>query len=260
MPTRGRPKGSTGKKKISSTKSSSQPSLRFTLPRSEHSDSDSDMSDAETGLNTEFSITIEKIKRNISSELERMEKEFNKAILDLRRTVSDLSKENTNLKERCDNLEEKILKLEHDQTTHDTLINKQERFSRRNNVRIVGMKFAERENCIEIASKVFCEIGLPSCKIERAHRDGKAVRGNDRHILVKISFFQDKLKIMKDARQALNSKEYYVIDDLTPIDLKEKRKWKTQVQELYQNGTRLHFSGGYWRGSNGKPYNFRTTT
>lgn len=45
-------------------------------------------------------------------------------------------------------------------------------------------------------------------------------------------------------------------DDLTKLDLQEKRRWKNQVNELYQQGTRLRFAGGCWRGVDGKPYNF----
>lgn len=73
---------------------------------------------------------------------------------------------------------------------------------------------------------------------------------------MKLSFFQDKVKVMKNARRALERENFYITDDLTKVDLGEKRKWKNQVSELFQQGTRLHFSGGCWRGSNGKPFNF----
>ena len=65
--------------------------------------------------------------------------------------------------------------------------------------------------------------------------------GNDQHILVKVSFFQDKINI------ALSSEDYFVIDDLTSTNLTDKVQWKEQVQELYQRGTRLHFQGDCWQ-------------
>ena len=61
---------------------------------------------------------------------------------------------------------------------------------------------------------------------------------------------------MKNARDALNGKSYYLVDDLTPSDLKEKRKWADQVKVLYQSGTKLRFIGGKWRSRDGSPYVF----
>ena len=124
-------------------------------------------------------------------------------------------------------------------------------------MRIVGLKTTNNEDCIKMATKVFEEVGVSQCKIERAHRDGKIVRNRDRHVLVKLSFYQDKVAILKRAREALVSKDYYIIDDLTQMDLIEKRRWSEKVKVLYQRGTRLRFSGGYWRGSDGRPFKFQ---
>ncbi|KAJ8035188.1 hypothetical protein HOLleu_22331 [Holothuria leucospilota] len=64
---------------------------------------------------------------------------------------------------------------------------------------------------------------------------------------------------MKNAREALNGEEYYIVDDLTKVDLAEKKKWSGKVSELYSSGVRLRFSGGCWRQSNGKPFDFSQT-
>ena len=48
------------------------------------------------------------------------------------------------------------------------------------------------------------------------------MRGRDRHLLVKLSFYQDKINVMKKARQALAGKNYYIVDDLTKADLMER--------------------------------------
>lgn len=84
----------------------------------------------------------------------------------------------------------------------------------------------------------------------------KKVANRERHVLVKLSFYQDKAFIMQNARRALADKEYYIIEDLTPSDLKEKRSFK--VQALYAAGTKLRFTAGCWRGSDGKPYIFES--
>ena len=249
---RGRPRGSKHTKEREPSKTQTSLTTCLTAQRRDESESESDSGDeSET-----FSKELKKIKRRINDQLEKLEEEFNKSIVDIKQSISDISEENQDLKNRLKALEEKVEKLETGNKTHDLLINKNERFSRRSNIRIVGVPTTQDENCLEIVNKILSEVGLDSPKIERAHRDGKLVRGRDRHILVKLSFYPDKITTMKKARQALAPKPYYIIDDLTHSDLMEKRKWSSKVQELYQSGTKLRFSAGCWRTGDGKPYKF----
>lgn len=251
-----RPRGSQLKSKNKQTTLTSplQQNLSSSLPSPlRHDDSDGETVCTMTG---DIATTIELVKKNISKELERLQRDFNKSIEDLHLTIDNLKEEHATLTEKYCSLGERVKQLEEDRSTHTSLLNNQERFSRRNNVRLVGVKASEGENCLELAKTILEEAGVPSCKIERAHRNGKFVHGRDRHLLVKLSFYQDKITVLKNSRQALASKPYYVIEDLTQTDLKEKRKWGEKVQHLYQNGTRLRFSGGLWRGRDGKPYNF----
>ncbi|KAJ8019197.1 LINE-1 retrotransposable element ORF1 protein [Holothuria leucospilota] len=191
-----------------------------------------------------------------SSDLKNLKGELKKELTAQTRKINKLEKENKELKQRCHSLEEKVSKLESESSDQFALINKQERFSRRNNVRIVGYATSQNENCIQIAKNVFREIGLNDCYIERAHRDGKIVEGRSQHILVKVSFHQDKLFLLKHARVKLQEKPYFLTDDLTRLDLMEKKKWKNQVTQLYRTGTKLRFAGGVWRQPDGRPYKF----
>lgn len=50
------------------------------------------------------------------------------------------------------------------------------------------------------------------------------------------------------------NKSFFIVDDLTRIDLKEKKKQADKVTEPYNQGTR--FFGGKWRDASGKPYQF----
>lgn len=154
-------------------------------------------------------------------------------------------------------MEGKIQELQREKESHADQINKQERFSRRNNLRIVGLKTETGENPVEIAREVFQKAGVENCRIERAHRDGRVIEGRNRHILVKVSFYMDKVTLLRNSRSHLSDEDYYLTDDLTLIDLKEKRKHSREVAELYQSGTKLRFFGGRWRSSDGKPYTFR---
>ena len=135
-------------------------------------------------------------------------------------------------------------------------INKLERFTRRNNIRIIGYPESDHENVLEIVDRVLLDFGFKEkVQVERAHRDGKVYRGHGkprpRNILIKLLRYTDKINIMKSSKQVLKDKSHRFADDLTRVDLEEKRKWKEEVQALYQQGTKLRFTGGMWR-SQGK--------
>ena len=137
-------------------------------------------------------------------------------------------------------------------------INKQERFSRRNNFRAVGIQRSANENCAaKVADVLRTRFDWETPTIERAHRDGKDFYGKPTHILVKLLSYQDKVSVMKKCRQALQAQSYFIIDDLTLQDWTEKKKWKDQVKTLYQNGTKLRFFAGRWRHGNGEVFPFK---
>ena len=58
------------------------------------------------------------------------------------------------------------------------------------------MRFSPNENCISKATEYLSNLLQRDVKIERAHRDGRAPTGEDRHVLVKCSFYLDKCSIL----------------------------------------------------------------
>lgn len=134
----------------------------------------------------------------ITKELKRSDQSLN-----IKTLIESVKAENASLKEKCHSLEMRIDKLEKFRDDHTSLHHKHERFLIRNNIRSVGYPAADDENCLEITKDVIAKIGIPDCRLERAHRDGRLVNGRDRHILIKLLYFQDKILIMKNARQAL---------------------------------------------------------
>ena len=156
-------------------------------------------------------------------------------------------------------MENEITQLKSKLELHAMAANKNERFSRRNNVRVIGIPEAqegEREDCIKIAEDILQKKFNINSKVERAHRDGRRYEGKPRHILIKLLSYRDKVDVMRRARDTLKNDRYFIVDDLTPIDLQEKRKWVKEVQTLYATGTKLRFFSGKWRKHDGIPYKF----
>ena len=210
-------------------------------------------------LKTSFQRGLKKLERDLSrlhDDLKSLENNFDEAIEFLTKRVDDLESKEKKNSERIKALEEELLKLKKVDSDQAEKLNVQERFSRRNNIRIVGFPSSDNDNCEEIVRTVLEKVGVPNVKIERAHRDGRATGSRPRHILAKLSFYQDKVMALKCQRRALEAEPYFIIDDLTKIDLVEKRKWGPQVAELYNQGTKLRFTAGKWRDSSGKPYSF----
>ena len=56
----------------------------------------------------------------------------------------------------------------------------------------------------------------------------------------------------------MQGQSYRIAEDLTKVDLEEKKKWREEVAELYAKGDKLRFSGGLWRDRLGKKAPFYT--
>ena len=82
-------------------------------------------------------------------------------------------------------------------------------------------------------------------KIERFHSDGRKIHGKDLHfVLVKLSFYLDKMDVMKNVKLAIRGKYVYVIDDQTPLDMKENKRYIEHVHHLYSTGVKLRLYNG----------------
>ena len=176
-----------------------------------------------------------------------------------RKRVDDLIENQDGMKKKMKTMEKEIAELRLEVEKNKVASNKSERFSRRNNVRLVGVPEAPqgvREDPVTMVEEILHSKFKIATKVERAHRDGKKVDGRPRHILLKFLSYREKVDIMRRARETLKDETYFITDDLTPTDLEEKRKWIKQVQELYNKGTKLRFYSGKWRQAGGIPFNF----
>lgn len=227
------------------------------------SDIESDEEDPITSLKSTFQKGLQRLEKDLSrmhDDLRSLEINFEKAFEFLTKRVEDLESREKLNSDRIKALEDEVQKMKQVDLEQADRINVQERFSRRSNIRIVGFPCTENESCEGIVKSVMEKVGVSNVRIERAHRDGRLNPTRPRHILAKLSFYQDKITALKHQRRALENEPFFITDDLTKRDLQEKRKWASQVTQLYNQGTKLRFSAGKWRNSSGKPFEFTSQT
>ena len=172
--------------------------------------------------------------------------------------ITDLEKAKADLEKSFNTLKVEVSSMKVQLARQSTEINRQERFSRRNNFRVVSIARTQGENCLEKVADILITRFRwgDGPKIERAHRDGNDKNSKPAHILVKMLSFQDKVKVLRERRQALEGLSFYIVDDLTAPDWQEKIRWKKEVKALYDRGIKLRFFAGRWRADNGVIYDF----
>ncbi|PIK47067.1 hypothetical protein BSL78_16059 [Apostichopus japonicus] len=170
----------------------SQRTLDFVRRDSLYNSSDEDHNQEQVD---DLGKSIKESMHRIKEDLNRIDRDFNRALALITTRVEVLETKDAETQRHISALETKVCNFEKSNENLLAAVNKQERFSRKCNLRIVGYPHSEGEDCVAISKGVFCTVGLQDAEVLRAHRDG-ASRPNQqrpRHILVRLSTFQDKL-------------------------------------------------------------------
>ena len=206
-----------------------------------------------------FEKTIKTAVDSFIAKLKEVETNLGASLEFERERVNKLEKNQHEMKEEISEMAKEIATLKCQVEKFEIAANKNERFLRRNNIRLVGIpepREGHREECVQIVEDILRNHFNIDRKVERAHRDGRKVEGRQRHILIKLLSYRDKIDIMRKNREVLKNESFFIVDDLTPADLREKQKWSKQVQELFRSGTKLRFYAGKWRQAAGTEYIF----
>ncbi|XP_065664399.1 uncharacterized protein LOC136086060 [Hydra vulgaris] len=111
--------------------------------------------------------------------------------------------------------------------------------SRRNNLRIEGLKESENENWSVSESKVqkmFEDtLGLKSIQIERAHRTGFRNTHKTRPKVVKLLNYKDKVEILKQAKN-LKGKNIYINEDYCAETTIMRNELREQLKKEREGG------------------------
>ena len=124
-------------------------------------------------------------------------------------------------------------------------MNKLERFSRRNNLRILGMAEERKEDTLEVVTNLLKEkFNFQEVELERAHRVGKPTPGRTRQIIFKLLRYTDKIAIHRSAKDALKGTNLRIVDDLTKADLDRKISLHPIMNQAYNDGKKVRFYDG----------------
>jgi hypothetical protein len=100
--------------------------------------------------------------------------------------------------------------------------NDNEQYSRKYNLRFVGIEEKTGENCVALIV-TFCNeklgVAVKVKDINRAHRIGTKNAGKPRAIIVKFKDYNSKMAVCKQ-RNDLKGSKFYINEDLTKINMK----------------------------------------
>lgn len=104
------------------------------------------------------------------------------------------------------------------------------------------------ENVLEIVSDVLAKIDMPNAEVMKAHRTGKGIVRNGqtlpRQIIFKLLRHSDKQYAMQNQREKLSDVPYYLVDDLTDMDLQTKKSYKEVIDQAKTDHKKWKFRNG----------------
>ena len=180
------------------------------------------------------------------------------------KTIKDLE-ESTNFQNgRIEDLEKQSKTAQEALTSHATQlsdtddaikkmelkINSLERYTRSFNLRFLNIEEKPREDCRE----TLCELLKDNLKlkadedpddwIENAHRTGPARNDGPRQLIARFHSRVVRNSVIRELRALTPKPDFIVLDDLTPDDLKEKRRVAPAMAKLYNADKKPRFYNG----------------
>ena len=96
-------------------------------------------------------------------------------------------------------------------------------YSRRNNIIIEGLVEPKGENPHHAANYIFHMLQMPVPRYERCHRLGKPSRFKSRPLIIRLSYFGDKLAMFKNTRNLKGNAQSLSFRDDIAVETKQKQ-------------------------------------
>lgn len=180
---------------------------------------------------------------------------------DLKSAIKQLEKDKQDAKIKMDRQEADINSSKSEIESLEDRCNYMEDYSRRNNIRITGIKEQNgNETWEQTAAKVLSvlddKLQLPDLDLERAHRVGQRRDDKPRTIVARFSRYRDREAVMRNARK-LKGTNIYMNDDLCAASQAIKNAQLPQLKQARAEGkvaffrhTKLIIRDSPTRGSN----------
>lgn len=163
------------------------------------------------------------------------------------REIDDLKSDSSNHSQEIENLENKVDALQADLGMATDKQDYLENQSRRNNIRIDGLKEEINETWEQSEAKVRAllhdklNMDVSNVEIERAHRTGRKTGGKPRQIVAKLLRFRDKSFILKSAR-LLKGTGIYINEDFSQRTMQRRYEQRDKLMEARRNGKIAYFN------------------
>ena len=143
---------------------------------------------------------MDTIEEKMDKRLEAVENDVKEVKINMAKVndeLTEVDKEVKQVNKECKEMGEELTSFKTQITKVEDELNKQDRLSRKNNVRISGLKEVEGENVMEVVRHFFSDKFGEEVKTTKSYRVGRINRGGEgrdggRPILVTFSSFEDK--------------------------------------------------------------------
>ena len=153
-------------------------------------------------------VFVPLVSKMIDSSLKDLKKEYKETLDNHKKLISDLSEENDDLRSDVSSLQLEVDRLK----ARD---DEQEQYSRRNSIRIAGVKEDDKRPTSDIVLAIADanDINITANDIYRSHRVGERKVGAHRSLLVKFTSYRAKKAFMKKKKKL--SDNLFFNEDLT---------------------------------------------
>ena len=186
---------------------------------------------------------FDKLNKDLKKSMESINDKITFIERDLEQLKEDLNVGDQLREDRLNRLEEKVKSgVDSDELkkVREKMREIEDR-SRRNNIRIEGLKENERESWEDTERKVqevfVNNLGLNNIKIERAHRVGRRDGNGERPrtVVLKLLDFKDKEKVLSK-RKKLTNTNIFINEDFCKETVEIRKSLMPKVKELREQG------------------------
>lgn len=184
------------------------------------------------------------LKKSVDAAVASAVEPFNKKLAEFEQHVPRV----TDLEKKINDLESRLSAAQEEAKLAINKANDNAQYSRKYNLRFIGIEEKKDENCTELIV-AFCKeklgIVVPANAIDRAHRVGKKSEGKTRAILVKFMNYNSKLMVCIQ-KKLLKDSDFYINEDLTYINMKlfcHARKYASNIKSTWFSDGKLFVRG-----------------